>query len=103
MTEKRTRAVQKRAKAKAKENAKANKMMNSKSVSIHKHNSVQSFLDVLCPSDALALTDKLYDQLTADPNFPPLTKSEFNTFREQGYLYSPIRQSFVSPPIFDFD
>jgi hypothetical protein len=98
MTDKRTRAVQKRAKTKAKE---AKKTITSKLVNVQKNDSVESFLDIFCPPDALALTDELYDRLTADPNFPPLTKSDFNTFREKGYLYNPTRQSFISQPVFD--
>lgn len=107
MTEKRTRAIQKRAKAKVK--AKKTKLMSVKnetklvSVKNAGENEIQSFLDICCPSNLLPLTDDLYDKLVAIPDFSNMKKSDFDAFKKEGFFFNPSRNSFISPMISDFD
>jgi hypothetical protein len=65
---------------------------------------VSTFLDIAYPSDALPLTDELFNKLVAAEDFLTLKKDDFDYLRDSGFLFNPTRRSFVQSeePNFDF-
>lgn len=60
------------------------------------------FLDITCPSDALPLTDELFNKLVAS-DFPDMKKTDFDCLRNNGFFFHPRRRSFVQPPVIEYD
>lgn len=65
---------------------------------------VPAFLDIAYPSDALQLTDELFNKLVASEDFLTLKRTDFDYLRDSGFLFNPTRRSFVQSeePNFDF-
>jgi hypothetical protein len=88
---KRTRANQKRAKAKAKASAKdkSRKM----DVKIETGDSAYNLIFELCSPESLPLTEELFNDLFINSIFPK--RSDFDYLRNEGFLFNPVRGSFV--------
>lgn len=65
------------------------------------NSAVSDFLDITCPSDAVLLTDELFNELV-NSDFAGMKKSDFDYFRDNGYFFHPRRRSFVQPPVTEF-
>ncbi len=90
MSDKRTRQNQKRAKLKAR--------LNARSRYITDNPAINEFADIAFPDDPRVLTDDLYVELRGlGGKFLELKKEDFDYLKSQGAVYNPARESFIFP------
>lgn len=97
MSDKRARQNQKRAKLKARLNARSR-------VHIKNNDVINKFVDIAFPDNARPLTDDLYIELRGlGGKFLDLKKEDFDYLKKQGAVYNPKRESFIFPVESSFD
>lgn len=97
MSDKRARQNQKRAKLKARLNARSR-------IHITDNAAINKFVDIALPDNARPLTDDLYVELLAlGDKFLDLKKEDFDYLKSQGAVYNPARESFIFPVESNFE
>lgn len=92
MTDKRTRAIQKRKEKTNKDKARDDARRKAK-VDIKTGDSAHNLISELFSSDLLPLTDELFNELFSS-GFPK-NRSDFDYLKNDGFLFNPLRRSFV--------